>query len=61
MRRAIGAIFNRSCEPSVHKTPASLAAKWEKLDREKEEPGTKAGPVTWLKTKEPASETGWSS
>jgi hypothetical protein len=61
MRRAVGAIFNRSCEPSVHKTPASLAAKWEKLDREKEEPGTKAGPVTWPKTKEPASETGWSS
>jgi hypothetical protein len=60
MRRAIGAIFSRSSEPNVHKTPTSLAAKWDKLAKEKEEPGTRAGPVSWPKLRELANESGQS-
>jgi hypothetical protein len=58
MRLAIGAIFSRSSEPSVYKSPTSLANKWDKLMKEKEELGVKAGPVTWPKSKEPTGETG---
>jgi hypothetical protein len=61
MRKAIGAIFSRSYEPNIYKTAASLAAKWDKLARDKEELGAKAGPVTWPKTKEMANETGQNS
>jgi hypothetical protein len=61
LRLAIGAIFNKSNEPSVYKSATSLAAKWDKLIREKEELSTKAGPVTWPKGKELAGETGWCS
>jgi hypothetical protein len=47
MRKAIGAIFNLSCEPNTHKTAASLPAKWDKLAKEKAELRAKASPVTW--------------
>jgi hypothetical protein len=33
----------------VYKSPSSLANKWDRLIKEREELGVKAGPVTWPK------------
>ncbi len=57
MRLALGAIFSRSSEPSMYKSPTSMANTWDKLMKEKEELGVKAGPVSWPKSKELAGET----
>jgi hypothetical protein len=58
LRQAVGTIFSRSSEPSICKTLSSLASKWDKLSKEREELGVKAGPVTWPKPRDTAGETG---